>query len=56
MASPEELVLDQYPVMDPIVAIMVLPDKEIIGKSPRCPHRAADDNLKDNFWPWWLAS
>ena len=52
MASPEELGLDEYPVMDPIVAAMVLIDKEIIGKSPCCPpgpHQAADVQLKDTF-------
>jgi hypothetical protein len=38
MASPEELRLGQYPVVDPIIAAMVLPD-EIIGRSPRRPPR-----------------
>lgn len=35
--------------MDSVVAPMVLTDKDIIGKVPRCPYRASDDRLKNTF-------
>ena len=49
MAEPDSLGLRQYPTMDSMMAAMVLPDKDIIGKTPRLkagPPRTVDDDLK----------
>ena len=49
MAEPDSLGLRQYPTMDSMIAAMVLPDKDIIGKTPRLkagPSRTVDDDLK----------
>ena len=49
MAEPDSLGLRQYPTMDSMIAAMVLPDKDIIGKTPRLkagPSRTVDDDLR----------
>ena len=49
MAVPDSLGLREYPTMDSMIAAMVLPDKGIIGKTPRLksgPPRTVDDDLK----------
>ena len=48
----ETLGLDHYPVMDGMVAAMILPDKKIVGKVPRLkpgPERGSNEWLQSTF-------
>lgn len=52
LMDAESLGLDHYPVMDDMVAAMILPDKEIVGKVPHLkpgPERVRDEWLQSTF-------
>ena len=52
MAGSKSLGIADYPVMDDMVAAMVLPDREIIGRIPRLaagPSRISDDLLCNTY-------
>ncbi|KAK6306303.1 hypothetical protein J4Q44_G00232280 [Coregonus suidteri] len=52
LMDAESLGLDHYPVMDDMVAAMILPDKEIVGKVPRLkpgPERVSVERLQSTF-------
>lgn len=52
IADQEPLGINRYPTMDDMVAAMILPDKEIIGKVPQLkpgPERLSDQLLSSTF-------
>ncbi|KAJ8367185.1 hypothetical protein AAFF_G00324480 [Aldrovandia affinis] len=52
MAEQDPLGINAYPAMDNMVAVMILPDKEIIGKVSRLkpgPERLSDQLLSSSF-------